>query len=171
MSVPQERRTVFSPTTWKSSDPSQRHRGETERVQTHRTRSLVEAFDTIWNSPSSGARFLGEILHTLVWAQCLGNANHRTTIMFLQGLMAALYVPFPWYAEEPGSAERFKTAVESFSDASHRLLDRQSEFGYSRQQLKERHKELAVKWVERQFGDQSRVETMIEPQRSMAFFS
>ncbi|MBW3581715.1 MAG: hypothetical protein KY455_01330 [Euryarchaeota archaeon] len=65
----------------------------------------------------------------------------------------------------------FRVAVDNFSDASHRLIDRQSEFGYGRQQVKDQHIKMTRECVERQLGDQSRVETIIEPQRLMAFSS
>ncbi len=132
---------------------------------------MTETFDRFWASQNRGTALLGELLHSLVWSQCLGNANHRTTLLFLEGILTSLGIVFPHYADEDDSDTRFKAAIESYSDSSHRLLDRQSEFGYNPVQLKQRHHELSEKWMNRQIGDQSRVETMIDPQRLMAFFS
>lgn len=132
---------------------------------------LAEVFESLWSLEMTGVEFIGEVLHRLVWSQCLGNANHRTTILFLQAFLDSATLSLPSYAEEPNSDSRFRAAVNHFSDASHRILDRQSEFGYGPRQLERQHQDLTRRWITQQMGDQSRVAMTTGPQRLMTFCS
>ncbi|HEX9817081.1 MAG TPA: hypothetical protein VGB18_08880, partial [Candidatus Thermoplasmatota archaeon] len=62
---------------------------------------LMETFSNIFASKLSGLDFIAFVLHHLVWRQCLGNANHRTSALFVQNFLADVGIVFPHYADEP----------------------------------------------------------------------
>lgn len=132
---------------------------------------LAEVFDGILAASSSGLEFLTELVHRLVWFQCLGNANHRTAILFIQVFLTRSGIAFPTFADEADAERRFREAVNRFSDGSHRLLDRQSEFGFNPARLEKEHRTQTRIWLAEMLGNQSRVETMVGPQRLMTFIS
>ncbi len=121
---------------------------------------LADVFESLWGLGVHGAPFLGEVLHRLVWSQCLGNANHRTAILFLEAFLDAAGFKFPHYADETGAPDRFRVQVERYSEWSHRRLDRQSEFGYNPRQLEEEHRRFSVAWSKR-WWDLSRASTRL----------
>jgi hypothetical protein len=133
---------------------------------------LEAVFQDLLNSRPTGVEFLVELLHTLVWSQCLGNANHRTTVLFLQSTLHLQGISLPHYSNEVGASDRWGVAVNNFSDLSHRILDAQGEWGYGREQLRTQHRALCAEWLTANLGDdQSLVATTIEPQRFIAALS
>lgn len=132
---------------------------------------LLQVFDDLATLKTQGLDFLAEMLHRLVWAQCLGNANHPPTILFLQGFMDQEGVAFPSLGDEVDAQEHFHNDVNRFSDVSHRILDRQSEFGFGPRQLEDQHREWSRRWLEELLGTQSRVVATVDAQRLMTFCS
>jgi hypothetical protein len=132
---------------------------------------LAAVFDGILRGPQTGLDFLGNLLHRIVWAQCLGNANHRTAILFVQAFLDSAGLRLPYYADEPNAPARFHGSVDRFTDLSHRLLDRQSEFGFGPEQLETQHRDWSRRWVAEELGNQSRVAMTMGPQRLRTFLS
>lgn len=46
-------------------------------------------FSWLLNHDETGFEFAVDLVHELVWAQCLANGNHRTAFVFLEGLLEA----------------------------------------------------------------------------------
>ena len=111
------------------------------------------------------------MLHGLIWFQCLGNGNHRTSTLFLQAFAAFVGVQFPHDGEAPGAEKRFLENLTSYTDRSKTLLDRQGEWGYGTREMEQRHTGLTMQWVEEMLGNQSLDRTTIGAQRLMTFSS
>lgn len=132
---------------------------------------LAEVFAEILKSKMAGREFLAEVLHRLIWSQCLGNGNHRTSTLFLQAFAAYAGIRFPYDADAPGGEKRFLEQLTRYTDRSKRLLDRQGEWGYGPHEMEKRHAGLTLQWVEEMSGPQSLDRTTIGAQRLMTFSS
>lgn len=133
---------------------------------------LVQAFENIWAAPSSGIEFLVEVVHRLVYGQCLGNGNHRTTILFLQGFLDHVGFSFPHDGDRPEGAGRFEESINSWTSRSQTLIRRRGEWGFGQARLEPEHIRITREWVVQNApSDQSEVLATIGPQRLMIFIS
>lgn len=107
------------------------------------------------------------MIHELVWAQCLENANHRTSVLLAQILVEGVQ---PALRDDADFARCFAESFDRFADHSKKLFKRRGEFGYGQNVLKERHQANCERFVAEVWGDQSRHLEMIGAQRLMDFF-
>ncbi|MCA1819547.1 MAG: hypothetical protein LC620_05780 [Halobacteriales archaeon] len=132
---------------------------------------LVSVFERLLYSDSRETAFVGEILHSLVWAQCLGNANHRTTMLFLQAFLARFGIALPSYAQEPDAAHRFQKDLDDWMTRSHAILDQRGKHAAGQARLAPAHQETASAWLQKMLGTQSIALMTMGPQRLMTFIS
>lgn len=132
---------------------------------------VEQTFSTLAGLSMTGATFLSEMLHRLVWAQCLGNANHRTSVLFVRTFLEREGVPFPAYESEAGSQERFLGSLNEWIQRSQPLIRRRGEPGYAQARLEPEHRTITTRWLEENLGPQSEPLAMIGAQRLIAFFS
>lgn len=109
-------------------------------------------------SDHRGFGFLVDVVHELVWGQCLANANHRTAFLLTEGLLEQAGI-------ENNSEWRARTAdaFDRFADASKRVFEKRLEFGYGAGKLKEHHREATVRFLETLGLRQSRHVATIGP--------
>lgn len=131
---------------------------------------LEEAFRIILESPLTGKEFIGQLAHELIWRQCLGNANHRTTFLFVQAFLVDVGVEFPHYASSSDDT-RYRNELSAFTDRSKDSLDRQNEWGYGPKEFERRHRGHTAQLMDSLLGPQSFDWAMIGAQRLMVFIS
>lgn len=90
---------------------------------------LADVFEGLFSSALRGQDFVAEVLHELIWHQTLGNANHRTTILFVQSFLDREAVHLPHYATDADADVRFQAQINTFSIRPHENIDRQNERG------------------------------------------
>lgn len=132
---------------------------------------LVTRFDALLESQLRGPFFVAEMIHQLAWGQCLGNGNHRTTVLFVSDFLDANLVRFPSYLGESDGDGRFEKELNRWIDRSQALVRRRGEFGYAQARLEPRHREITLEMVTEMAGAQSEALTMMGPQRLMNFIS
>lgn len=134
-------------------------------------RCLEGAFEAIWAIPTTGLPFVADAIHALVWGQCLGNGNHRTTILFMRTFLESVGVEFPSYAAGPDASGRFEASMNAWTNRSQTLIRRRGQPGFAQARLEPKHREITSEWVAEMVGNQSEVLTMTGPQRLMDFIS
>jgi hypothetical protein len=119
-------------------------------------------------SENSGGAFVGELTSSLVWKQCLGNLNHRTTELFVTGFLIDSGVPVV------RDAEIIREITETWHAESKRIMRSQESafdvFGASDRQRKQ-HAEAAAQWVVAMAPDQSDRLAKIGPNSLRSFLS
>ena len=129
---------------------------------------LATVFERVWALESRGPDFLGEVLHELVWGQCLGNGNHRTSVLFLRTFVGFVGIEFP----SPGErAPLFARSLDQWIGRSQALIRRRGEPGFAQARLEPKHREVTKGWVTEELADQSAALAMIGAQRLMDFIS
>lgn len=132
---------------------------------------LEAALDELFASKAFGVAFVADAVNTLLWKQCLGNGNHRTTILFMRTFPESCAVAFPYYASEPDAQVRFEASMDSWTKRSQASIRRRGEPGFAQTRPAPRHKEITEEWVAQALGAQSDVLMMVGPQRLMDFIS
>ncbi len=132
---------------------------------------LADVFEGLFSSALRGQDFVADVLHEIIWNQTLGNANHRTTILFVQSFLDREAVPLPHYMADADADMRFQGQINKFSIRSHENIDRQNEWGYGPKEFKNRHRWLCQQWLGEVLGSQSCVSMTVGPQRLMDFSS
>lgn len=132
---------------------------------------LEDAFESIWSLETRGLAFVADAINTLAWSRCLGNGNHRTTILFVRTFLESVGVQFPSYASEPDAPARFEKSMNAWTSRSQALIRRRGEPGFAQARLPHKHREITVEWVTEVVGDQSEALTMVGPHRLMDFIS
>lgn len=132
---------------------------------------VQRVFERLLRSPFRGEEYVVELVHLSILAQCLGNANHRTTAMFVVQMLehAGLRVPH-------GSRDEVREYTDSWHAASKELLsehDQRRAFDESyRPDWKARHRAAAREWVRRAVGPgQSSVLMNVGPHSLKNFLS
>lgn len=132
---------------------------------------VMQAFERIWSLEARGAAFVGKLVNELVWPQCLGNGNHRTTILFVRTFLDSASVQFPVYAAAPDADQRFEASLNAWINRSQALIRRRGEPGFAQARLAPKHREITLAWTAAELGNQSEALTIIGPQRLMDFIS
>lgn len=132
---------------------------------------LVDAMQESLASGLQGREFVAEVLHLLVWRQCLGNGNHRTTFLFVQNFLSHLGVRFPHYSADPNAEMRLRSDISRYTERSKDYLERQNEFGYGPKEFENRHRGMARQMLDELIGPQSFDWTTVGPQRLSDFIS
>lgn len=131
---------------------------------------LGAVFEAVLALESDGLERLTEFLHRVIWSQCLGNGNHRTTVLFLQAFLDSFGVRLPHTVDDPPGSD-FRSRLNRFTEVSHEYLDRQNEWGYGPREFETRHREHCRRWLDEMLGPQSALVATIGPQRLMTFLS
>ena len=138
--------------------------------------SVQKVFRRLLASELTGAAYAAELVHLPILAQCLGNANHRTTEMFVWNVLTSAGVRVPHHAGDAKSAQRVADATNRWHVESktvigehdfHRALDE------SYMPLKKaQHRAGAGRWVPEIVGaNQSSVLIMVGPHSLKKFLS
>lgn len=132
---------------------------------------LESVFESLWRLQTTGLAFVADAINALVWGQCLGNGNHRTTILFMRTFLESTGVPFPHYSADRDATGRFEKSMNGWTNRSQALIRRRGEPEFAQARLAPKHKEITLEWVAEMLGLQSEVLTMVGPQRLMDFIS
>lgn len=107
---------------------------------------LTTVFNAILARPEAAAAFVAEALHLLVWGQCLGNGNHRTSVLFLRNFLRDAGVRYPQYDEASDALARFEKSMNQWTGRSQALIRRRGEPGFAQARLEPRHREITREW-------------------------
>ncbi|HEX9816483.1 MAG TPA: hypothetical protein VGB18_05845 [Candidatus Thermoplasmatota archaeon] len=127
---------------------------------------LSEKFELMWASERTGAAFVAELMNVLVWGQCLGNGNHRTSTLFVRTFLEWAGVEFP-----SPTIQNFSVELDVWINRSQALIRRRGEPGFAQARLAPKHQEITEKWVNEMLAGQSAALTMVGSQRLMDFIS
>lgn len=132
-------------------------------------RCVERVFRRALRSSATGKEFLIEFVHHSVWNQCLGNGNHRTTLLFVGGWLGSEGIRL---AEDE---ERFRTISNEWIDESKRLMEpSHAAFdvgGGPPEKSEPIHHESVSRWLDGVLGSQSRSLTMMGPSSLKSFLS
>lgn len=137
---------------------------ELEMYKDTEPRCVEQALQRLVASRRTGTGFIAEILHELAWSQCLGNANHRTAMLFLVDFVET-------FLNSPQEAKRLAQGTNDWVIGSQAVIRRRGEWGYSQAGLEDRHRQQCDQWVRHTLGGQSEALMMSGPQRLLAFLS
>lgn len=137
-----------------------------EMYKTTDAACLAAAFHATWMLPTRAATFVADLVNTLVWSQCLGNGNHRTTVLFVRTFLEWAGVEFP-----ASKVANFEKELHIWVNRSQALIRRRGEPGYAQARLAPRHREITGQWVDEMLPDQSGALMIMGPQRLIDFIS
>lgn len=95
-------------------------------------------------SPLRGPDYAAEVVHEVIWSQCFGDGNHRTSVAVIQAVLLADGVPFP-----ATSKDQFLASTSQFIDRSHAYADlnRLPYTPAQRNRFKEKQRALVAEWL------------------------
>jgi hypothetical protein len=137
---------------------------ELELYKDTEPRCVEQTLERLITSRQTGTAFIAEILHELAWSQCLGNANHRTAILFTGDFLAT-------NLGDDFEGPHFAHTTDRWIISSQAIIRRRGEWGYNQAGLEDRHKEITMDWIGNTLEGQSEALMMIGPNRLLNFLS